>query len=125
MESLKDTVRDKDTTIAKLNMKIKSMENMADKPSAATLPKDRQESNASVKQAVVPKSVLREILQASEKEVEGKALFKKPDNLSYRDFFSNKTFKIYLKLPWLMANEDTVFAYKTCEIFLAIKLMTH
>ena len=82
IEKLQDSARDKDTTIAKLNMKISSMENMASKPSTGTVSKERQESSASVKQAVVPKSTLREILQSSDKEVEGTIL-----NFAFKSLF--------------------------------------
>ena len=51
-------------------MKISSMENMASKPGSGTK-KQRNDSDANVKQAVVPKAMLREILQSSDKEVEG------------------------------------------------------
>ena len=46
------------------------MENMANKPGSGSS-KEKNEGDANVKQAVVPKAMLREILQSSDKEVEG------------------------------------------------------
>ncbi|XP_063673817.1 uncharacterized protein LOC134811041 [Bolinopsis microptera] len=75
VDTLQDQIKDKDTTIAKLSMKISSLESMANKPTATTnssVVKERKESKGNIKQAVVPKAVLREILQSSDIEVEGK-----------------------------------------------------
>ena len=77
VDTLQDQIKDKDTTISKLSMKIGSLESMANKPTATTnssVGKERKESKGNIKQAVVPKALLREILQSSDKEVEGTEL---------------------------------------------------
>lgn len=69
-DSLRDEMREKDTTIAKLNIRLNTMEAIGRKTMES--PTKEQEEESSVKQAIIPKAVLKDVLQASDKEVEEK-----------------------------------------------------
>ena len=73
-EVYQDEIREKDTTIAKLKMKIKTAESMANKNIENVSKQTQRKASRSVaedKQAPIPRSVLKDVMQASDKEVEG------------------------------------------------------
>lgn len=71
-DSLRDELEGKEAVISKLKSKIKALETMSNKSIDDRGSKEKNnEKPTPAKQAVIPKSVLKEVMQASEKEVEG------------------------------------------------------
>lgn len=72
-DSLRDELEGKEAVISKLKSKIKALETMSNKSIDDRGSKEKNnEKPTPAKQAVIPKSVLKEVMQASEKEVEAK-----------------------------------------------------
>ena len=69
-DTFRDEIEEKNTLISKLKIKVNTLETMSNK-SIDTVGSSANEKTSPAKQAVIPKSVLKEIMQASEKEVEG------------------------------------------------------
>ena len=70
-ETLNDKIRERDTEISKLKMKLKSSESRASKTmEAGGGEKGGEAGREKVKQPIIPKSVLKEIMQTSDKELD-------------------------------------------------------